>query len=721
MRQRRTRIVNALTTIAILCGASLVSSPVSAVADPLVTEPTVAWETSLDNGVTPARMFGHMDGKVTAAACGAPSGDASQARTYTLTNAAGSAQDVANNTGLRLYACTGQSTLGKDGTLYSAGVVGNQSRLLALKDGQLKWSKAFPTGCDDVYSMAMGVNGNVYGVVHCNGSYRLVGYTPEVAPGSSEPNILLDAAITGQFGGQTNDSLAAFGNGLVVQLANGVQYFSYEGSTSGPVVIPDFRLTADRAIATDANGWTFYPVATSNGQQTLCGTMGVGTMKHIQAMAPDGPGWVHLLPNCTQVVRIKASLNGGVVAEVYEYTNDGFGPAERKLVALDGTGSKLWEVALEISSMTTHNINHNFSVTIRGDVLLQQTYYASGDSSINSRRVNIVLISGATGQIIARKGFTGETQGYILHGNIAAATTNGRAYVVLARCNWDSCGSEKKLYAIDFRGVDLEFQRGAVLKYNEPWRSLVVLGDSFSAGLGAGSEEANGCSRSPNAYANLLGGSPRTRLNLASFVACSGATTQDVINGKSGEPSQLDALTTVNPDMVMLTIGGNNIGFVAFAQTCVVPGPSCDGQVYADKVNDIVHVLPPKLNDLFGRIKSRVSSQTRVLVVGYPLIIPSPDVPVTWPYCGYLDAVDKTAARDVILLLNQELREAASLVDNFEYVDPNYLMSPFKGHEICNPGNYFNGANLPPNSGISFHPNREGQQAYRQVIQAHLS
>ncbi|HET9411399.1 MAG TPA: hypothetical protein VFO38_00935 [Candidatus Saccharimonadales bacterium] len=166
MRQRRFRIANALAAAAVVCAASLVAAPTSALA-----EPSVAWESSLTNELTPTRMFGHMDGKVTAAACGAPSGDTAQARTYGPYSPAGWIVDVPNNTGPRLYACTGQSTLGKDGTLYASGVMGNQSRLLALKDGQLKWSKTFPTGCDDVYAMAMGVNGT------CTGSSTATGRT----------------------------------------------------------------------------------------------------------------------------------------------------------------------------------------------------------------------------------------------------------------------------------------------------------------------------------------------------------------------------------------------------------------------------------------------------------------------------------------------------------------------------------------------------------------
>ncbi|HET9411400.1 MAG TPA: SGNH/GDSL hydrolase family protein [Candidatus Saccharimonadales bacterium] len=301
--------------------------------------------------------------------------------------------------------------------------------------------------------------------------------------------------------------------------------------------------------------------------------------------------------------------------------------------------------------------------------------------------------------------------------------TNDRVYVALARCIWDSCGSERKLYALDFRGVDLDFPRGAVLKYNEPWLSYVALGDSYSSGEGVepfiAPSDTNGCHRSRDAYAKLLDGSPASRLNVTSFVACSGATTQDVINGKNGEPSQLNALATNQARRVTISAGGNDIDFVGVATACVT-GNCGDGES-AEAIRKIREELPSKLDTLYAEIRARVTAtNARILVVGYPLLIPEV-VDQNLPNCFYLQD-DKDAARSVILELDAAIQAAVSRAGSpFEYVDPNAPGSPFIGHELCKSGSYFHGLVWPFNQGYTFHPNAAGQQAYRQLIETRLA
>src|SRR5262245_24578488 len=84
--------------------------------------------------------------------------------------------------------------------------------------------------------------------------------------------------------------------------------------------------------------------------------------------------------------------------------------------------------------------------------------------------------------------------------------------------------------------------------------NYVALGDSYSAGVGAGSYESDSgsCRRSDNAYPKLWANN-RSPVSFK-FVACSGARTDNVLN------SQLSALT---PDttLVTITVGGNDAGF----------------------------------------------------------------------------------------------------------------------------------------------------------------
>ena len=93
--------------------------------------------------------------------------------------------------------------------------------------------------------------------------------------------------------------------------------------------------------------------------------------------------------------------------------------------------------------------------------------------------------------------------------------------------------------------------------------SYVALGDSYSSGVGAGNyiSSSGNCERSYDAYPEQWAASHSP----ASFVsvACSGATTADVL---SSQVSALSASTT----LVSITIGGNDAGFSSVMETCVL-------------------------------------------------------------------------------------------------------------------------------------------------------
>src|SRR2546421_4894413 len=92
--------------------------------------------------------------------------------------------------------------------------------------------------------------------------------------------------------------------------------------------------------------------------------------------------------------------------------------------------------------------------------------------------------------------------------------------------------------------------------------AYVAMGDSYSAGVGSGDYDSSSgsCSRSPHSYTALWAASHP----VSSFtsVACSGATTTDVLNNQLGA---LNAGTT----FVTITIGGNDAGFVNVVTSCL--------------------------------------------------------------------------------------------------------------------------------------------------------
>jgi lysophospholipase L1-like esterase len=93
--------------------------------------------------------------------------------------------------------------------------------------------------------------------------------------------------------------------------------------------------------------------------------------------------------------------------------------------------------------------------------------------------------------------------------------------------------------------------------------NYVALGDSYSSGTGTRDYSLNsGCQRGPYAYPALIK-ADRPGTNLT-FVACSGATTGDVL---ANQVPSLNASTNV----VTITIGGNDAGFSSVITACAAP------------------------------------------------------------------------------------------------------------------------------------------------------
>ena len=63
-------------------------------------------------------------------------------------------------------------------------------------------------------------------------------------------------------------------------------------------------------------------------------------------------------------------------------------------------------------------------------------------------------------------------------------------------------------------------------------------------------------------------------MSLDAFKACSGATSGDVITGHDGEGGQLSAISS-SDKLVILTVGGDDIGFSDFVKACANPLVGC--------------------------------------------------------------------------------------------------------------------------------------------------
>src|SRR5690606_30170 len=136
----------------------------------------------------------------------------------------------------------------------------------------------------------------------------------------------------------------------------------------------------------------------------------------------------------------------------------------------------------------------------------------------------------------------------------------------------------------------------------------VALGDSFSSGQGTGRyyRDSGDCARGPLAYSALWAAANA----VASYrsVACSGATTADVVREQVGA---LSARTT----LVTISIGGNDIGAPAAMRECTIGSKvGCD-RILAHARTMIATTLAGRLDATYAAIR-RAAPAAKVVVVG---------------------------------------------------------------------------------------------------------
>lgn len=155
---------------------------------------------------------------------------------------------------------------------------------------------------------------------------------------------------------------------------------------------------------------------------------------------------------------------------------------------------------------------------------------------------------------------------------------------------------------------------------------IAILGDSYSAGEGADTyvagtdTDANPCHRS-----NLTYLVDAFDLSDRRIVACSGAVTNDIPYGQAGRTvgSQIAQLARLRDsegvDAVVLTLGGNDVGFGKITASClfgrvdcsrrIVPGAPLR-QVHTEPIEDFVR---PRIDALAGSLASRYTEIHRVV------------------------------------------------------------------------------------------------------------
>ncbi|RAX22604.1 hypothetical protein DRB07_07940 [Actinomyces sp. Z3] len=214
---------------------------------------------------------------------------------------------------------------------------------------------------------------------------------------------------------------------------------------------------------------------------------------------------------------------------------------------------------------------------------------------------------------------------------------------------------------------------------------VVLLGDSYSAGNGAGDYYGDDKSayRSRNNWAHRYVDWVNTQNVSATLtnLAHSGAVTDDLL-GRSG---QVAAMPT-DTDLVMLTIGGNDVGFADIVQKCFTLGlrdaKSCKTKV--DGANALMDDVMGSTRNILQLIDDRLPDGAQVILVGYPRLATSR----SYILKDLFGSVSYDAGTGVRALSETARDKQAAMVENWNATHPGLkvtyidgVVAAFDGHE----------------------------------------
>ena len=262
---------------------------------------------------------------------------------------------------------------------------------------------------------------------------------------------------------------------------------------------------------------------------------------------------------------------------------------------------------------------------------------------------------------------------------------------------------------------------GSPVQAPTQYDEYVALGDSYTAApLVPPTDTSTICLRSGVNYPALVAKAmPGTALT---DVSCSGASTHNTTTpqvGRSGTvPPQFDALRKTT-DLVTIGLGGNDgrlfggvLGRCVQIASTEPAGNPCQQSFQAQD--------PDLLDTTFARIEQHIaavvagvherSPQARILVIGYPQIIPESGTCDLLP----LATGDYPFARSINEGLNQAVQRGAEQGDAAEYVD---LWDLTAGHDICADDPWINGRVTSAMTALAYHPLAvEQEQVAQQVL-----
>jgi lysophospholipase L1-like esterase len=225
---------------------------------------------------------------------------------------------------------------------------------------------------------------------------------------------------------------------------------------------------------------------------------------------------------------------------------------------------------------------------------------------------------------------------------------------------------------------------------NSTTLDYVALGDSYSAGVGAGSYVTSdpSCFRSSRAYPVLWAAAHASSF---SFNACNGARTTDVLAQQLGPLSR-------RTDLVSISVGGSDSGYARVMASCVLPGTGiCTSAV--TRANTLIDgTLPADLDRLYSAIRLKAPA-AHVVVLGYPHFYQ-----LHGACRGGLHDTERSALNAAVDHLNSVIASRAA-AHGFTFAD---VRNVFTGHEICSSSPWLRSVQWL-NLTESYHPTASGQ------------
>jgi hypothetical protein len=610
----------------------------------------------------------------------------------------------------------GNFAAGSDGTVYfpQTKLTSPYSKqLVAMRKGRLLWSLPFSSGCGGyqptVYNPTLGFDGNLFVETYwgsnssCSGLVKL--YKINTATGAVLWSISLPSGSSANISsGLLDREVMPYSGGVAV--ANGSSIYYIEGGS--------IDSTKTYTLPT---GNTFRSVRTAADGRSYIVTAGSSVNLYYKDLSSST---VHQISNITgkDFASVYPTSSGAVVRMTDTSSFDTY------IGYFDGSGTKLYQKDLTSDNGGSVPSGAPIGIAVDGSNKVIVVRTESISASPNDQEVYVDSFD-STGTMTRL--FNSETQFgtsardvFTTTGFTSQALGNNQVYLGVCQ---EANGSTSKscpwyvtptLVSVGSTG-SFDYPRSEIFAAESSKLNYVALGDSYSSGEGNSPfiipSDSDGCHRSEsNAYPELLLAQKST-LSLRAFVACSGATSDDIYAGRNGEASQLASLDS-STKVVSVTSGGDDAYFADFAYECVTSTCNTSSTHYQITMDEVDNYLQDNLELLYSRIHTAAPNAT-IYVLGYPLVATDTDIGCP----GYIASEGEISAIETVTNgINSKIQAAiTNSTGNFVYVDPTSTNSPFIGHDLCSSDSYFNGLEAF-NLEYSFHPTSTGQEKYAELL-----